>query len=230
MEVDAPSSGNTLTGSQGSTPSSPPPSSTSPSRWSSPAPLNGENADEDEDEDDALACPKFAQPWFKAIFNVMNQQDLGNNYCRLLSVWCKIEEWHSFSINKGASLSIHRAPGRPAQLSTWIAGGCRAKKPLAIKNVRGFKREMWAWWTELQPDWRLRDNKGNTVLDNCVGGNWGVLKVHSQNGLTSAVACLCWWGLAVGDTAKDSWERCVANIAWVAEAVHKTLVFEAEQM
>ncbi|TRM63045.1 hypothetical protein BD626DRAFT_403333 [Schizophyllum amplum] len=165
------------------------------------------------------SCPADAKPWFKAIFDVVNHPELGGEYCRLLNSWAQLESSHGFDVNKGATMTVLGAPAKPGLLTTWINGGRRAKKPLVVTDVKVFEREMRAWWNGLQPEWRVLDDAGYPDLDVSVGDDWGVLAVNGQNGLASAIACLCWWGLSLGKKSKVSWARCVADVAWVCEHV-----------
>ncbi|KAI5821814.1 hypothetical protein K523DRAFT_257842, partial [Schizophyllum commune Tattone D] len=167
--------------------------------------------------EEELSCPDDVDEWFKKIFDVVNQPSLGDPFRRLLCAWLRVEAKHSFDINKGASLTVPGAPPKPAALSAWINAGRRAKKPIHISNVPSFDREMWDWWIGLQPEWRRMDKAGYPIPGTEVEGEWGVLEVHGQNGMASAVACLCWWGLSLGKRSDASWQRCVADVAWVCE-------------
>ncbi|KAI5897295.1 uncharacterized protein SCHCODRAFT_01080467 [Schizophyllum commune H4-8] len=100
MDVDKPSAGfpsSHQTSPRASPPRASPPRSTAPSAPSSatdrhaeslPALLDEELEEEDMDpganmdEDDIPTCPDAAKPWFQNIFNVMNQPDLGEEYCK----------------------------------------------------------------------------------------------------------------------------------------------------
>ncbi|KAL1685937.1 hypothetical protein GGG16DRAFT_65303 [Schizophyllum commune] len=241
MDVDKPSPGSPPPSShqtspraslpRASPPRTSPPRSTAPSSAadqhaeSTPALLDEELEEEDldpganMDEDDIPTCPDAAKPWFQNIFNVMNQPALGEKYCELLRAWIAREGNHDFDPNKGATLTVPGAAAKPTLLSAWINGGRRAKKPIVVTEIAVFEREMWAWWLGLQPEWCKLDRQGYPDRSGGVGGEWGVLAVHGQNGLASAVACLCWWGLALGKRSPTSWARCVEDVLWVCENV-----------
>ncbi|KAI4517307.1 hypothetical protein K525DRAFT_211201 [Schizophyllum commune Loenen D] len=176
--------------------------------------------DDNVNEVEAPSCPEAAPDWFRSIFDVMNHPELGEDYCELLRAWCDVEEEHEFDANKGVAMSVSGGPPKPAALTMWIQRGRRAKKLIIINDFDLFEMEMWDWWNGLQPDWREWDEEGFPRTDTEIGEDWGALAVHGQNGLASAVACLCWWGASLREGApRESWERCVADVRWVAEHV-----------
>ncbi|TRM55224.1 hypothetical protein BD626DRAFT_419739 [Schizophyllum amplum] len=196
-----------------------PPASSPASAPSPRAPFDGDSDSLNRARNQPPSCPADALPWFQNIFDVVNRPELGDDYYHLLRAWTVLESNHGFDINKGATLTVPGAPAKPTALTAWINGGRRAKKPIILTEVKSFEREMWAWWNGLQPDWRERDAAGYPTHKMVEGGSWGVLAVNGQNGLASAVACLCWWGLSLGDKPRASWARCVADVTWVCQHV-----------
>ncbi|KAL1684895.1 hypothetical protein GGG16DRAFT_67410 [Schizophyllum commune] len=164
-------------------------------------------------------CPPDAPEWITANLALLNLPELGEKYVAAVAAWLKLEEKWEFSANKGTN-SKGSAP-RPELLDRWIRGGRapRVKKNPAVIETRAFEKEVWKWWTGLQPSWRKINADGRPSEDREVddSGDWGVLGIHGQNGLLNAIAVLCWWGVALKGRSNRSWDRLLDEVIWVCE-------------
>ncbi|KDR75456.1 hypothetical protein GALMADRAFT_140956 [Galerina marginata CBS 339.88] len=89
----------------------------------------------------------------------------------------------------------------PGDVKQWIQ---RARSPTwrpIIQDLAKFEREFGAWWTALQPEWRVEAEEGHAVEDG--EGDWEVLRKQGLNGLLSLLAALFFWGLHIRDSAVD---------------------------
>ncbi|KAI5823646.1 hypothetical protein K523DRAFT_135737, partial [Schizophyllum commune Tattone D] len=197
-----------------------------PASLDGPAPVDeptlddSEHAHDNADADNACVCPDDAPDWMSNNFALLHQPQLGDKYCDLLRLWIALEKAKGFDINK-KNKGMVGPTKKPAILQHWIQCGRapRVKQNPLVKNVKAFEKDVWSWWSGLQPSWRKFDGDGRPSEDRDVDGDWGHLEVHGQNGFMSVVACLCWWGLSLKGKSNKSWERCVDDVAWVCEEV-----------
>ncbi|KIJ14163.1 hypothetical protein PAXINDRAFT_79801 [Paxillus involutus ATCC 200175] len=64
-----------------------------------------------------------------------------------------------------------------------------------IRDLNKFCAEFWAWWSTLQPKWRvlpLQPGTLHTIHE--VAGDWTTLDKPGLNGFLSILAALKWWG------------------------------------
>ncbi|TRM58352.1 hypothetical protein BD626DRAFT_410626 [Schizophyllum amplum] len=175
----------------------------------------------------ALGCPDDAEPWFKANYALLNRPELGDEYTRLLNAWVTLEQKHDFVMGKGSKNRV--TVPKPDVLQSWIASGrTRSRKQPVVVNIEVFAAQVVTWWGALQPEWRQLDDAGLPMATRRVRGDWGQpLDVHGQNGMLSAVACLGWWGTALGSPearASDlRWCRLIRDVAWVCEEMAQRL-------
>ncbi|KAL1657803.1 hypothetical protein GGF50DRAFT_132012 [Schizophyllum commune] len=166
-----------------------------------------------------VACPDDAPEWVAANLALLNRPEFGEKYIAALSAWLNLESKHGYSANKGTTAKGSGA--RPDLLDKFIRGGRapRVKKLPIVDDPRAFEKEVWQWWSGLQPSWRKMNADGRPSEDREVdeSGDWGILGIHGQNGLLNAVAVLCWWGIALDGRTSRSWERCLEEVTWVCE-------------
>jgi hypothetical protein len=101
----------------------------------------------------------------------------------------------------------HPTTGRPKAVGVWVKN---ARKGTPAINVDVMEAEWWAWWTAINPKWRVRE--GMLVQD--VGGNWDTLRCPGQNGFLNVIVCLKWWRGEM-ESPSDAWQRAVGDVRWV---------------
>ncbi|KAJ4001078.1 hypothetical protein F5050DRAFT_1708473 [Lentinula boryana] len=133
-----------------------------------------------------------AQKWFPATFKYLNQ-DLGEDYITLLVNWVNFERSRGWvSSVKGLACNM-----RPKVLSKWILN-CRYDRTgnepdfADEDDLRHFCKSFMFWWNTLQNSCRLVE--GLTA-----GKKWESLDRSGKNGWLSVLACLKWWGMALGE-------------------------------
>ncbi|KAL1674432.1 hypothetical protein EV122DRAFT_195054, partial [Schizophyllum commune] len=168
-----------------------------------------------------VACPAGAPEWVSANLDVFTSKDpeLGEKYALSLDAWLKLEKKWGYDVNKGTTSK--GTADRPDALDHWIRLGRapRTKKIPVIGDIPTFEKQVWAWWTGMQPDWRKIDADGRPSVDReaDLEADWGLLGIHGQNGMLNAVALGFWWGVALGGRASRSWQRYLDEVIWVCE-------------
>ncbi|TEB32019.1 hypothetical protein FA13DRAFT_1791282 [Coprinellus micaceus] len=99
--------------------------------------------------------------------------------------------------------NTHQAKGRlatnghPSQVSQWIALKGRAKSQAPNLAPKVFGTQLVAWWTSLQPDWRVNVPVDGDVskLSREVPANetWARLNKGGSAGMYIIVLCISWW-------------------------------------
>ncbi|KIK81603.1 hypothetical protein PAXRUDRAFT_27823 [Paxillus rubicundulus Ve08.2h10] len=87
-----------------------------------------------------------------------------------------------------------------------------------IRDLNKFRTEFWAWWSTLQPKWRVLPLQPSTLpTTREVAGNWTTLDKPRLNGFLSILAALKWWGSGLVETGRqtDLWDAMVNNVCWV---------------
>ncbi|KDR76064.1 hypothetical protein GALMADRAFT_15531, partial [Galerina marginata CBS 339.88] len=108
-----------------------------------------------------------------------------------------VDAWMALEVQSGyKEVSRLKSMKRPVAIAKWI---WRARAPTwrpAIASLDQYGTSFLAWWTVLQPDWRLSDDKKSINVD-ATGEDWESLRKPGLNGLVSVVAALFYWGCAV---------------------------------
>ncbi|KAJ3873852.1 hypothetical protein F5051DRAFT_336945, partial [Lentinula edodes] len=155
-----------------------------------------------------------ARKWFPAAFEYLNQ-DLGEEYCNLF------KEWVEFECSRGwASSTKGLAPhGRPKELSKWILN-CRYDRHGNEPELKTddalvqFSECFMAWWKHLRSP-----GTGESIGE--LHKEWGSLDRNGKNGWLSLLACLKWWGMALGGqndregTKGQQWRSMVKDASFV---------------
>ncbi|KAH7880256.1 uncharacterized protein C8R40DRAFT_1165165 [Lentinula edodes] len=141
--------------------------------------------------EDALKS-KNAQKWFPAAFEYLNR-NLGEGYANLF------KKWVEFECSRGWASSTRglARQNRPEELSKWILN-CRYDRRGNEPELKTddalirFRECFVRWWKQLQqaPD-------AGELASNLEG--WRNLDRSGKNGWLSVLACLKWWGTALGD-------------------------------
>ncbi|PBK66652.1 hypothetical protein ARMSODRAFT_977230 [Armillaria solidipes] len=136
----------------------------------------------------------------------------------------------------------------PQAVHNWIARGHWPKfqlqpVPKGIDPVKEFGSKFWAWWSNLQPDFRPKDDDLLELdEDGCplrmLDGNWDDMRLPGANGWLSVVAGLCFWfwqmkGMntsgkrekVAADCALQSWNIALEDVEWVLGHFNKIPTF-----
>jgi hypothetical protein len=120
------------------------------------------------------------------------------------------------------------AEGRPEEIQTWIRYA--RKGTPKIKDMNKFAKEWQAWWTRLNPEWRIDDG----ALLKEARGSWETLRKPGANGFLGVLAGLKWWREALGATSE--WTSAFEDVTWVLQALtakryalHWTAAFVADE-
>ncbi|EIM80059.1 uncharacterized protein STEHIDRAFT_29793, partial [Stereum hirsutum FP-91666 SS1] len=117
---------------------------------------------------------------------------------------------------------------RPTELTDWIA--CARpwtdRQPKKIRDLATFENHFREWWSEVQPEGRMKDDLGRFVQVDEPGVDWDDIRLSGKNGLWMVVAGLCFWGQALGsDEARlfcPPWFDCVSDVSWVLNELIRT--------
>ena len=77
-----------------------------------------------------------------------------------------------------------------------------------------------AWWIELQPDWRVKDD-GSFNYDMPEDEEWTVLRKTGKAGLVTVIAALSWWVTALTPETPSfrAWNA-VRDVKWVINQIN----------
>ncbi|KAK0439645.1 hypothetical protein EV421DRAFT_1713175 [Armillaria borealis] len=148
--------------------------------------------------------------WFGDLVAYLEGYDHGTQWKDVLGCLMVWEGRGGFKDLKGAK---HGLPptGRPMEVGPWIKNYRWTKPEVTAETLRRFANDWWTWWKRFQPTWQnTGDMEGPLTSDHQpgLGGDWSSLVKRGQNGFMSPVACLAWWGEAVGDETelRMEWE------------------------
>ncbi|KAL0563118.1 hypothetical protein V5O48_018957, partial [Marasmius crinis-equi] len=135
----------------------------------------------------------------------------------LVRKWLELEAAEGY---QGEKLSI---ACRPAWVTEWIQHGRSATWLPTKHNVFKVLDQWWAWWEELQPDWRGSDDDGRPDSPEAYiqHGSWDSLRICGTNGLTSVLAALAYAAVQLArlptpKTGRDKKEHRQAFLDWTA--------------
>lgn len=103
---------------------------------------------------------------------------------------------------------------RPAEVSAWMKNH-RKWTDVPIKDLDGFRKAWWSWWSALQPEARMADadRRNNEAMKvPSVDMDWEKLRKPGKNGLLLIMLALAWWGASSDD---DRWKKAVADVSAV---------------
>ncbi|KAH7904230.1 hypothetical protein BJ138DRAFT_964138, partial [Hygrophoropsis aurantiaca] len=82
---------------------------------------------------------------------------------------------------------------RPPEIAHWTRRHRVYEKPPVIEKASEFGSTLSAWWTHLQPSWRVPAT-GNTLSRTVPEGEtWEELMKGGGNGYFTVILALCWW-------------------------------------
>ncbi|KAJ3806107.1 hypothetical protein EV368DRAFT_48838 [Lentinula lateritia] len=160
-----------------------------------------------------------AQKWFPSAFKYLNQ-DLGDDYNDLFKNWVKFERLKDW-VSSTKGLARHN---RPKELSKWILN-CRYDRPgnepqLKKEHLVQFRKSFSCWWRDLRSSgWQQK----SATEDPCgkLEKERESLDRSGKNGWLSVLACLKWWGTALGDNDDrngplgEEWHSMVKDVSFV---------------
>jgi hypothetical protein len=128
----------------------------------------------------------------------INEPPFGDQWAELLKLWSAFEKKEAFTERKKLS-----PDSRPPCVLEWISRGRPTTWRPVIASIPAFEKSFNAWWSILQPDWRMNDN--GSIAFSTVDGDWEKLRKPGLNGIHSVVVALFFWGCKVqGRTTKYS--------------------------
>lgn len=148
--------------------------------------------------------------WFAKAIVMLDDENLGERWVLLVAAWVSFEEMHECKPN-----SVLSARGRPAAVADWIQRARSIKWRPVVKDSKAYGDDHLAWWTSLQPEWRVLDGESDLVQSD--DGDLQSLEKPGANGLLSVVASLFFWGNAVKTAGKKSkrWDNAVEDLLYV---------------
>ncbi|KAJ7490201.1 hypothetical protein B0H11DRAFT_1719305 [Mycena galericulata] len=183
----------------------------------------------------ALDLPAESPQWLRDIVRVLSAADLGPHYKSLLQMLIRLENKFGPSEKGRAGISTTH---RPAEVQAWIRAGrglrSKAVFDAGIEDLEDYAKRWSSWWDSLQPEWRTRDADGQWTIGVEYGNDWDTLWVPGQNGLSSVVASLYFWGsssramgtngLSVWNRDElERWERAVQDVVWMVEGLEQAV-------
>ncbi|KAI0044426.1 hypothetical protein FA95DRAFT_1468255, partial [Auriscalpium vulgare] len=84
---------------------------------------------------------------------------------------------------------------RPKEVHEWFKSGRKLEKPPHISNVKTFAIRWRAWWTSMQPTWRLPDERDGWPLLRAEhpDESWSGIRKAGKNGFVVILITLMWW-------------------------------------
>ena len=136
-----------------------------------------------------IAIPADCPAWFSKSMGLFQSEALGKEWEDLLGHWAAFESHEHYE--EKARIS---SKGRPDVVEMWISRGRSVTWRPSITNVKQLEKEFNAWWTSLQPTWRLSRGVLNMAR---VDGEWDSLCRPGLNGIQSVIVVLFYWGTHV---------------------------------
>lgn len=117
---------------------------------------------------------------------------------------------------------------RPDQVGWWFRIGRRAfdKVPL-IPSLNEYQRLWIAWWTALQPEWRVAGS-WPFPQSSSADDPWEDLLIGGKDGLFVVVMTLAWWSIKFADADGDPshLEAAISDVSWVLSNLISVLTTE----
>ncbi|KAF9012273.1 hypothetical protein BDZ89DRAFT_963570 [Hymenopellis radicata] len=149
------------------------------------------------------------------------------DWVNLLRVWTQVEGLAEFRLGK--VILGYQSTLKPDALTQWV--NIRRRTPIVLtkRQLKGFAGDFWAWWIDLQPEWRdVAGCHGPLTLEHRplpAGRNWGQLAdAKGRNGVVSVIACLAWWGVhhvveSGPAVLRAEWYEAVADVTYVLDSI-----------
>lgn len=157
--------------------------------------------------------PQDAPLWVVNSWRMFTSEPLEGKWQELVAAWLLYEASRNFD---GKKLS---PKGRPKIVADWIKWARKPTwRPSSYPEPEGFGHMHTAWWTSLQPSWRVKSD-GTLTRHGEGERTWDTLHVGGVNGLLSALASLFFWGIAIHHAGAntDSWDNIVEDTLFVIQ-------------
>ncbi|KAJ7243680.1 hypothetical protein C8J57DRAFT_1083550 [Mycena rebaudengoi] len=135
----------------------------------------------------------------------------GGKWSELVEAWWKCEAAAKFT----GLVRGHAAKLRPKQIVAWVRGARLGKGDLnpPIIDIYAYSVQWWAWWVDINPDWRVR-TQGGKRLEREGEGSWSKLAIGGPNRLLNILICLWWWRNVVPEVQIAEWLEAVEDVHW----------------
>ncbi len=162
----------------------------------------------------ALDAPDGSPEWVIKALTLLRATALGSEWEKLIDTWLEFEGQSSFT-----GSDYLTANSRPRAITDWIQ---RARAPNyrpVIKSVSKFAESFAAWWSTMQPSWRVANSRDE------LSGDWEKIRRPGVNGLLSVMAALFFWGDAMKNTEAASnneqatWLKALNDVMYVLESL-----------
>ncbi|KAJ3489956.1 hypothetical protein NLJ89_g11479 [Agrocybe chaxingu] len=152
--------------------------------------------------------------WFVSAMGMLEAEDLGPGWRKLLHAWHAFEEAEHFK-EKG-KLPCHL---RPAAIGLWIQRRRSLTWRPEFKDFCEYESQCMQWWGSLQPQWRV-SAKG-AVLFSQKDGDIESLRRPGLNGILSILAALLYWGSECRHikASRKRWLAVVEDCNWVLDCL-----------
>ncbi|KAJ7800232.1 hypothetical protein B0H14DRAFT_2304155, partial [Mycena olivaceomarginata] len=98
---------------------------------------------------------------------------------------------------------------RPKEVKDWVSRGRNHTPTIAAADA--FGKGWWAWWIDINPDWR-----GSERPLSREGDSWERMDLYGINAFLNVLMALKWWRDAMREASPD-WEEAVAEVTWVLQ-------------
>lgn len=166
-------------------------------------------------------CPD----WFTRACGYLATIPARDHFRQLHPVFQELEHSSDFATGKGTVHALGNK-NRLEAIHWWISRARTGQPPIQIQKFSG---QFWAWWSSLQPSWRVLPNPAEgepfqLPRDRNVEGDWSALDKPGLNGFYSVIAALGWWGAALTtDSSSDwevsFWEMAVDDVKWTMQQI-----------
>ncbi|PPQ85331.1 hypothetical protein CVT24_004717, partial [Panaeolus cyanescens] len=161
--------------------------------------------------------PSSENAWFRSALKMLTegstglgddgQSSLGKDWVALLGSWSQFQRKAGFEKASYGRLSTQH---RPVVMKEWINRARVAIFRPDIPSLPDYEKDFMAWWTVLQPLWRVVDGKIDVRK---IRGNWTALKQSGPNGWLNIIAALFFWGISAhGTKHMKGWKSAVADV------------------
>lgn len=140
--------------------------------------------------------------WPVPIFNwFLGVDSLTSSWADLVNSWLALEEAAGFAKSRRL-----RGSDRPDAITDWIKYGRPAGyTPRSTLTPDEYELLFWSWWIACQPVFRQASKSTDSGVEqlqplqasDTVDEGWSILNSTGSNGVVSAVAGLCIWGLFI---------------------------------
>ncbi|KAJ7699818.1 hypothetical protein B0H16DRAFT_1245924, partial [Mycena metata] len=141
----------------------------------------------------------------------------GDSWGKVVNMWWDQEKKASFvGPGKGKGTAM-----RPKEVSGWISRARSGGPQPRIIDVFVFAARWWAWWLEINPQWRVQTGTTVKHLAKEGEGDWDSLASTGPNGMLNVVICLRWWRDALGgdEGGMAGWNEAVEDVKWALERI-----------